>query len=465
MLEREAPSGQWSFSKRMMRRRFLNFALCLVSVLVTIVGVEILLRATAYGQKHFQWRSHGFPQFYHCPDLINGFDICPNFPTTEFNFPDYIEMYGMSYTVSSNEVGCRDRRMDRETPYVLLLGDSFTWADVPLESAFGSLVENLIGVRVLKCGVSGYGTRQELNKLEQVVKQVGPPSVIVVGYFVGNDLIDDFLFPQYTVVGGYVLGKMGLAGRNAASGERWIRTEEELKEEMAKRFPREAASPISNAKDFLVKHSFVYNLLRSETGLRQVAFRLGLADPPPASSAAQRPENEAFHPFHPIEEAMWLRQSWKLHLDNMKQLKRAADKHNAKLLMVIIPTVEQVYEYRRPSGTESLNWEYPNSRLREFFGKEGISYLDLLPEFRRYANLQPKTVLDARGDLYWPRDIHLNVKGNQLAAFLISRYMLEEFPQELPNKDKGLFDVTQLLSSFPNLTDAPTAVRLYPVAQ
>ena len=412
----------------------MNLALCLVSVLVTIVGVEVALRATAYGQKHFQPRSYGFPQFYHCPDLINGFDICPNFPSTEFNFPEYIKAYGMSYTVSSNELGCRDRRMGRETPYVLLLGDSFTWADVPHESTFGSLVENLIGVRVLKCGVSGYGTRQELNKLEQVVKQVGPPSVIVVGYFVGNDLINDYLFPQYTVVNGYVVGKIGFVELSTLLGERRIRTEEELKEEMAKRFPKEATGSMAKTKDFLVKHSFVYNLLRNDIGLRQVAFRLGLADPPSRSSAAQQPaaDNESLYPFRPIQDAVWLRDAWTLHLDNVKQLKKAAEKHNAKLLMVLIPTVEQVYEYLRPpAGTETLNWEYPNTRLREFFEKEEISFLDLLPEFRRYANHQPKPGLDAREDLYWPHDIHLNVKGNQLAAFLICRYMLERFAVEL----------------------------------
>jgi hypothetical protein len=463
-MKEDASAAPRFFPSSVVIRGLLTFAVCITSAVVAVVGVEIALRATAYGQKYFRPSSYLFPQFYHCPDLINGFDICPNFPPTEVNFSDYIEAYGRSFTVSSNEVGCRDRRMDGETPYVVLLGDSFTWADVPLESAFGSLVENLIGVRVLKCGVSGYGTRQELNKLEEVVKQIGPPSLIVVGYFVGNDLINDYLFPQYTVVNGFVVGKIGFVELNTLLGERRIRTEEELKEEMAKRFPKEARGPIAKSKDFLVKHSFVYNLLRNDMGLRQVAFRLGLADPPSRSSAAQQPaaDDESFYPFRPIQDAVWLRDAWTLHLDNVKQLKKAAEKHSAKLLMVIIPTVEQVYKYRRPPvGTETLNWEYPNTRLREFFEKEEISFLDLLPEFRRYASLQPKPALDAREDLYWPHDIHLNVKGNQLAAYLISRYMLEQFPRELPNNDKRLFDVKQLLSTFTELTGVPTAASVH----
>jgi hypothetical protein len=436
------PLAQRFFQKMIIGRRLLHLALCIASTLVTIVGVEIALRATAYGQKLAQQGSYGFPRFYHTADVINGFDITPNFPPTEFFFPDYIEAYGKPYTVSSNEVGCRDRRMDPEKRYVLLLGDSFTWADVPFESTFGTIVENLIGIRVLKCGVSGYGPRHELHKLEKVVKQVGPPSVIIVGYFIGNDLVDDYLYPGITVLNGYVVGKIVFVDQSNP-GERRIRTDEELREEIAKRLPREGTTLLAKSKEFLAQRSLVYNLLRSETHLRQIASRLGLADPPSPSLIVQRRAAEV---FHPVEGSVWLRDAWRLHLDNLKQLKRAADEHNAKLLMVIIPTVEQVYEYLRPAGgREALSWEYPNTRLRQFFEKEGISFLDLLPEFRRYANLQPKPALNPREDLYWPHDPHLNVKGNQLAALLISRYMLDQPFLELRDKDKRLSDVKQLL--------------------
>ena len=89
--------------------------------------------------------------------------------------------------------------MDHDERYILLLGDSMTWAYVPFEQAFGTLVERLIGVRVLKCGVPGYGPRHERHKLEQVVNQVGRPRVIIVQYFVGNDLTDDYVYPHATV--------------------------------------------------------------------------------------------------------------------------------------------------------------------------------------------------------------------------------------------------------------------------
>jgi hypothetical protein len=433
----------------MKRQRFINFVLCFISVLATIIGVEIALRPTAFGQKLRHQRSFSFPPFYHTADAMNGFDITPNFPPTEMIVPDYIEAYGKAFTVSSNEVGCRDRPMPREKRYVLLLGDSFTWANVPLEATFGTIVENLIGIRVLKCGVSGYGPRHELHKLEKVVKQVGAPSVILVGCFIGNDLVNDYLYPENTVLNGYVVQTIGLADQRL--GERKIRTEEELREEMAKRLQREGTSLPAKIKYFLVKHSLVYNALRNEPYLRQLASRLGLADSPSRSASAQK---RAADVFHPIEGSAWLRDAWDVHLSNLKQLKRAADEHNAKLLIVLIPTIEQVYEYLRPVGeSKTVNWDYPNARLTQFFEKEGISFLDLLPEFRKYTNLQPKPSSSPREDLYWPQDHHLNVRGNELAALLISRYMLEKSFPELRDNDTRLSNVKQLLSMSIHVAD------------
>jgi hypothetical protein len=127
-------------------------------------------------------------------------------------------------------------------------------------------------------------------------------------------------------------------------------------------------------------------------------------------------------------------------------LKQSADEMNAKLLVVIIPTREQVYEYLRPSGG-LLDWEYPNRRLNEYFEKEGISVFDLLPEFRSYANPKPKLSLDPVKDLYWSQDYHLNIKGNQLAGLLISRYLLEQTFLEAHNKTKRLSNIKDLLIS------------------
>jgi hypothetical protein len=420
-----------------------NLALCMTGLLVGIGIEELALRATAYGRQFQQEGSHGFfPRFYYRPDSINGYDITPKFPPTEIKHHDYFVASGSYYTVASNELGCRDERMNNEEPHILLLGDSTTWAYVPFEQAFGTLVERLIGVRLLKCGVPGYGPRHERHKLEQVVSQVGRPRIIIVQYSITNDLTDDYVYPHSTVLDGYLVQKIALTGRG--KGERTTYTDEDLWEQLKQRLRNESTTFMSRSKDFLSQHLLVYNMLKNSDGLRKIAFKLGLSDAPPLSSSVTDRTEPV---FHSMEEYPWLRDAWLLHLNSLEQLKQAADEYNATLLMVMIPSADQVYEYLRPAG-DRLDWEYPNKRLREHFETKGILFLDLLPELRRYANLQPKLALDGREDLYFPHDRHLTVKGNRLAGLLISRHLLEQSFVDVPDKSRRLSYIHQQLSRF-----------------
>ena len=435
-------TAQRLFGGRNLVRGMVNLAVCMASILVGIGVEELALRATAYGRQFHQEVSYFFPRFYYRPDSINGYDIAPNFPSTELKHHDYFVAFGTYYTVSSNELGCRDERMENEARYILLLGDSMTWAYVPFEQTFGRLVERLSGVRVLKCGVPGYGPQHERHKLEQVVNQVGRPRVIIVQYFIGNDLTDDYVYPGSTVLDGYLVPKIALL--NKSKGERTTYTDEDLTEQVKQRLPKQPTTFLSRSKDFLSQHLLVYNMLRNSSSLRKVAFGLGLSDAPPLQSSV----TETVEPiFHSMGEYPWLRDHWTFHLDKLGRLKQAADKHNATLLMVITPTADQIYEYLRPES-QTLDSEYPNRRLKEYFERTGIRYLDLLPELRRYANLQPKPALDGREDLYFPHDRHLNVKGNRLAGLLISRHLLEQSFVDVPDKSRRLSDIHQQLSRF-----------------
>lgn len=111
------------------------------------------------------------PRFYYVADPVNGHDLAKNFAGGIFFLPDYIRTYGAPF--SSNGLGCRDRSFEPGDGYVLLLGDSFTWGYVALEQTLGATVEHLIGMRVLNCGVAGYGPRQEAHKLKTVVTFAG----------------------------------------------------------------------------------------------------------------------------------------------------------------------------------------------------------------------------------------------------------------------------------------------------
>lgn len=413
-----------------------NTALMVTSLIVGILICEVGLRMIGYTPPgDFKTPRNGMaPQFYYQADPVNGHDIAKNFAGGFFQLPDFIRAHGAPFTISSNSLGCRDRSFDQEDGYVLLLGDSFTWGYVALEQTWGTTLEQLIGTRVLKCGVGGYGPRQERHKLKAVVGQAGRPRLVIVGYD-ANDLLDDYLYPGRTVIDGYMVTKIALA--DAKRGDRKVYSEDEIQARLKSVLEQKPAGFTAGVKDVLADHSVLYDRLRNSEDLKRMAARLGLADPP-------TPQN--WEVFRSIAEYPWLDQAWKEHLENLRQLNSEVEAVGATMLLVIFPDKPQVYESLRPQEG-NFQWEYPNQRLTEFFQREHIAFVDLLPEFRRYARCNGSSRSDTHEDLYWPHDGHPNVKGNRLAGLLISRQVLEQSFLEFNDKSKRLSDINQLLSA------------------
>lgn len=413
-----------------------NLVLCTASFLI----LEVALRWTGFSHRLRPQQVVGYglaPRYYYRPDPINGYDIAENFRGGDFALPDYIDTFHTPFKVSSNAAGCRDRDTEAAVlgNFVLLLGDSFTWGYAALEDTWGSVLEDRIGTRVLKCGVGGYGPRHERRKLETIVTKVGRPRVIVVGYCIGNDLLDDYVFPGRTVVDGYMVTKVEMT--NEVEGERKTYTEAELRARLNNFFTAKPAGPATRIKVLLAEHSILYNLFRDSRWLRGYASQLGMAEPPPSLTLPVI--------FQPQETYPWLQKAWEDHLHNLKELKRAADAVEAQILFVLIPVSEQVYGHSRQSE-KGKEWEYPNRKLAAFFAEEGIACLDLLPEFRSYADRRSsgQSIID----LYWPRDPHLNLQGNRLTGLLVGRYFLEHEVSGGPDRVSRLSAIQQELSTF-----------------
>jgi hypothetical protein len=251
-----------------------------------------------------------------------------------------------------------------------------------------------------------------------------------------NDLLDDYLYPHRTVIDGYMINKILLA--DAMRGGRNVRSDEDLRARLKTLLEPQPIGFIGRAKDLLAAHSILYDLLRNSEALRQVASRLGFAEPPPPLA-----EIEA---YQAVAEFPWLEQAWEEHLENLRQLNSAVEALGATMLVVIFPEARQVYDSLRPQGG-NLQWEYPNQRLTEFFQREQIAFVDLLPEFRRYAHRIGSSMANADESLYWAHDGHPNVRGNRLAGFLVGRRVLEGSFVEVDDKNRRLSDVNQLLEA------------------
>lgn len=421
-----------------------SVALVVTSVIVGVLLCEVSYRVAGYSSPVRAPVPSHYPQYYYKTDPVKGYDINENFPGRPFEFSEYIRSYGESFSITSNSLGCRDRPFDREDSYVLLIGDSHTWGYAPLEQTWGTTLEQHLGMRVLKCGVPGYGTRQERHKLESVAAKAARPRLVILGYCMGNDLLDDYLYPNRTVIDGYLLIKAVLADEKG--GGRKVRSDDELrtrlKSALKKRSKsvseRQASGFVGRAKDFLADHSVLYDLLRKSEVLRRVAAGAGMANPLPAAGGVEV--------YHSPATLPWLDRAWEEHLTNLRQLRAAVKAMGADLFVVLMPNSYQVYPFTRPRDGK-LDWEYPMKRLVDFFQEEGIAFFDLGPELQRYARQTGSSMLDAREDLFWHYDGHMNVKGNLLTGLLIGRQVLEQPFLELQDKDKRLSDVKKRLSA------------------
>lgn len=186
--------------KRTLREFFIGAVLIVVSVTLSVFILEFVLRLTPLVRL---LPNPGIPRYYYQADREIGYDIAPNFPTTTSTFRAE-GLTDTSHDIWSNELGCYDIPYHGEQPYVLLLGDSFTWGYAPFDDIWGTVVEKNIGTRILKCGVAGFGTQQELVKAERLLKKLPSPSLLLLAYN-ANDAADDANMPNRFVYNGMLI--------------------------------------------------------------------------------------------------------------------------------------------------------------------------------------------------------------------------------------------------------------------
>lgn len=404
-------------------KKFLtNLGLILAGLLVALVFLEIGLRFTPYRyllERDIELR------YYFRADAARGFDIRPNFPKTRTS----VDNHSVEYDIWSNELGCFDEPYRGEPDVILLMGDSFTQGYAPFADKWGTRVEKLLHYRVLKCGVNGYGTRQELLKAEEIIARIHrSPRLIIVGYF-WNDLLDDAAFPSLTAVDGFLVLSTPFKDpktnrlRNVEAQERDFTFWDKLTGNYPLSFWK-----LTNY--FLSQHLILPNLL-NDSLTRWFPPKATYTNPLDFPAFSQEP---------------WVAQIWPPHLENLKAFKELAAAQGAELLVVLIPTNTQVYPFL--TGGRKIDLERPNRILDDFLRLEQIHYLDLLPLFRAYADETPRLALSSDRDLYWRANSHWSLKGENLAGLLVSRYILENNLVKVADREEKLQGIAERLKDF-----------------
>jgi hypothetical protein len=350
-----------------------------VSLLLALVMAEIVLRFTI----HARLANVSFEPHEYYTESPVGYDIKPNLGPMTHRFADF------SYPIWSNSLGCFDDEYKGEEPYIFLTGDSFTWGYTEFENKWGTLLEGYLGQRVLKCGVSGYGTRQQLHKAETTLSHIQtPPALVVVGYFEFNDATDDANFPNYIMYKGERVSNPGVDDP--------VERERRINHMRSYCLSEEPEHPfLQRIKCYLGRHSALYAALKAvakewiPAGLLQ---SVGMVNAPVTQVSDEAPREANF--------------------STLLDFQAFAKRSNTELLFVIIPR----------KGTESGETS-GNSQVSSFMNEHGIRYYDPLEDFRAVSRA-------TRTPLFWELDAHLNTEGNRLLGLLVARKILLDRGEE-----------------------------------
>ena len=305
----------------------------------------------------------------------------------------------------TNDQGLReDHSIGPPTPgrtRLLNIGDSFTFGmGVNAAQAFPQLLDGLTvaGDRVesINAGVFGYGTDNEAAWLHTYGWPL-QPRLVVIGFFVGNDVKDTMLGMDKTTV--------DTAGRLIAT--------DKSKQAMqgADGSDPDTATSGGGIKGWLENNSHAYLFLRGFwTGLRPVKPRA-----PTVFDAAS---------FFLTQEPPAISTGWSQTLGVLDSIRADVQAHNARLIVVAIPTREQVQD---PSWREmqtqfglsdtQLQRDLPQQKLAAWATHTGTPLVDLLPAFRAAGQNQA---------LYFRTDRHWTAAGHTLAADQIKAYLTQQ---------------------------------------
>lgn len=339
------------------------FIVIIISFATTLILIEFGLRLTSLRGLLI---TPTVSQHYNQPDKEMGYDLAENFNDGTHIFADG------SHRIFTNHLGCFDKKLEdreRTDDYVLILGDSFAWGYVPLELNWSSVLEDILRVRVLKCGVNGFGTEQILLKGKKILRRMDRnPSLIIVSYYI-NDLNDDYYLPD-TVINGYRFSQVKRG--NISNGDVAYYTSEDLLSRLHSYLiygnPDYHVQGLGQRLRYWIKHN---SILANMFKLYMQKLSVG-ADPPVSID----------HRYGVLlatlgeDKYPWVGKAWEIHRRNLQRLKEFSQSVDAPLLMIIIPTKQQVESADSAGISDAHTIAY--RKVMKFLESQEISYFDLL---------------------------------------------------------------------------------------
>jgi hypothetical protein len=322
--------------------------------------------------------------------------------------------------VHFNGLGLRDPRDRYEKPpgtfRILLLGDSFMEAaQVDQRETTAAVLEARLraarpdlNVEVINAGVAGWGTGIEGLYLDNEGYRF-EPDLVVLGFFIGNDLYDNYY-------------KLQLAGDNLKLA---VKPYFGLGSDgvIVQRDPPPPPPPPSALLRGLRSCCRLWSVF--ETG---VLNRFGdeQANTPLWAAAPMEAHTRAFYDVEPTGE--W-KEGWDITGQLFGRLKARADAMGVPLAVFVIPDSPQLSEAEWREMVKSgrlrdgrLDIASPNRQLASISERVGFPLLDLLPVLTQESGGVPRRFY-FETDQHWNRDAHA-LAGRELERFLGERGLI-----------------------------------------
>jgi lysophospholipase L1-like esterase len=304
--------------------------------------------------------------------------IFPDNSENRFRGKPFVSNFGFTL----NSKGFHDTEFQSEklpgSIRIVAIGDSFVFGVVPYQYNFLTLLEDKMNrpgdrrVEILNMGISATSPREYFSVL---VKEALPlkPDAAIICIFVGNDFIE--ISPKPLLHHSWVI----LAAKYAIDLLRYVE-------------PTSEHGPRSQYVDEAPTFSEAYFL------------------------EIEAMRTEVYDPLSPMfSERLPRVMTW------INEIKTACENYGMQLFVMLIPDELQVSHELQERvlekiGKDKLDFDRPNKRLAEELRARTIRYLDVLEPFRLRTR-------NAR--LYKPRDTHWNIAGNELAADLLHKFLLD----------------------------------------
>ncbi len=302
-----------------------------------------------------------------------------------YGSPD-VSFRASTYPWWGGRVGFRSAQPTDGHVDAVALGDSFTFCFVEASDCWVNLLAGATGLKIANLGQPVTGSVSHARIFKTFALPVKPP--LVIWEFFGNDFNDDY----------------GLAELDGTA-----------KTPSAPQLGATTALPTAPLAVWLRQNSVIYTLI---------------------SALLRRGSNQGVEqfvdPYHVQKGTLdlWFGQSYlrdAFDMTNPRNLEGETDSqqailatrdlidaYNGHILIVLVPTKEEVYSaltapLMGQAAVDALS--APRRRLTDFCTAHGLTCLDLFPALQAQA---------ASGvQLYFPRDLHLNPAGNQVASSAI----------------------------------------------